>query len=143
MSIPTQTSLAGFIASDPQLTFAESGDARFYARIGIEHARREPDGTYTPLEPSFHDLVIFNKTAERAYHRLAKGDSFVATGYVHVFATTKDGQPVAREEFIARRIGHDTARTRYTVDRSPAAGRAPAAGAPVPPPPTTAPAVGL
>ena len=24
-----------------------------------------------------------------------------------------------REEFVARRLGHDTARTRYEVDRSP------------------------
>ena len=29
----------------------------------------------------------------------------------------RDGETVQREEFVARRIGHDTARTRYSVER--------------------------
>jgi single-stranded DNA-binding protein len=146
MSIPTQASLAGFIASDPQLSFTSTGEARFYARVGVEHARREPDGSYTALEPSFHDLVIFRKTAERAYAQFTKGDTFVASGYIHVYATTRDGEPVSRQEFVARRIGHDTARTRYTVDRTPTASRAQAAEAPSPKHTSaqaTGPAVGL
>lgn len=34
MAIRTQESLSGFIASDPQLTYTERGDARFYALYG-------------------------------------------------------------------------------------------------------------
>lgn len=51
-------SLAGFIASTPQLNFTGSGVARFYARVGVEHARKEPDGSITQLDPTFHDLVL-------------------------------------------------------------------------------------
>lgn len=119
MSIPTQMSLNGFIVSDPQLTHTSTGAARFYARIGVEHARKEPDGTFTPLEPSFHDLVLYRAPAERAYARFRKGDSFIASGYVNEYDVERDGRKVPREEFVARRIGHDTARTRYEVDRSP------------------------
>lgn len=118
MTISTQVSLAGFIASTPQLNFTGNGVARFYARVGVEHARKEPDGSFTPLEPSFHDLVLFHATAERAYARFRKGDSFVAHGYAHEYEMEKNGQSVKREEFVARRIGHDVARTRYEVDRT-------------------------
>lgn len=118
MTIPTQMSLAGFIASTPQLTFTGRGDARFYAKVGVEHARREPDGTFTPLDATFHDLVLYRGSAERAYDRFHKGDRFVAHGYVHEYEMEKDHQSVSCEEFVARRIGHDVAMTRYEVDRT-------------------------
>ncbi|HBR88968.1 MAG TPA: single-stranded DNA-binding protein, partial [Microbacterium sp.] len=78
MAIRTQQSLTGFIATDPQLTYTEKGEARFYARVGQENYRRETDGSFTKLEPDFHNLVIYRASAERAYERFAKGDSFVA-----------------------------------------------------------------
>ena len=46
----------------------------------------------------------------------------VASGYTHEYEVERTGRAVPREEFVARRIGHDTARTRYSVDR-PAAQR--------------------
>ena len=119
MTIPTQMSLHGFIATAPQLTFTGSGVTRFYARIGIEHFRKEIDASYTKLDSTFHDLVMFKTTAERGYARFRVGDSFVASGYIHEYETAKLGQTEVREEFVARRIGHDTARTRYNVDRAP------------------------
>ena len=118
MAIHTQESLSGFIASEPLLTETAKGDARFFARIGKEHFRREDDGSFTQTETTFHDLVAFRKTAERAHQRFAKGDKFIAEGYTHHYDRTDDtGQTVKAEEFIAKKIGHDLARTRYTVDR--------------------------
>ena len=119
MTIPTQMSLQGFIATAPQLNFTGNGVARFYARVGVEHFRKETDGSFTRLDPTFHDMVMFKATAERAYARFRVGDQFVASGYVNEYELDKNGQVEAREEFVARRIGHDTARTRYDVDRSP------------------------
>lgn len=130
MSIPTQMSLHGFIATAPQLTFTGNGVARFYARIGVEHFRKETDGSYTRLEPTFHDLVMFKSTAERAYARFRTGDQFVASGYIHEYELEKHGQVEAREEFVGRRIGHDTARTRYEVERTPTRGPDPEADRP-------------
>ena len=117
MSIRTQQSLTGFIASEPQLTFTTQGDARFYAKIGQEHYRRNDDGAFTQLDTTFHDLVIYRRSAERAYAAFAKGDKFVAEGYVRTYEHHLDGQTQRGEEFIARKLGHDTARTTYTVDR--------------------------
>lgn len=124
MVIRTQESFSGFIASDPQLSRTSTGEARFYARVGQEHYRRNSDGSFTELETTFHDLVAYRATAERAHERFAKGDSFVAEGYTHPFEYERDGQTVRGEEFVAKKIGHDTARTSYDVDRTPRAGRA-------------------
>lgn len=119
MSIPTQMSLAGFIATAPQLNFTGNGVARFYARIGVEHFRKETDGTFTKMEPTFHDLVAYAKTAERAYAKFKVGDNFVSSGYIHEYELDRHGHVEAREEFVVRRIGHDLARSRYEVDRTP------------------------
>ena len=119
MAIRTQQSISGFIATDPQLTVTDRGEARFYARFGQENFHREDDGSFTKLEPSFHNLVMYRATAERAFERFTKGDSFVAEGYAHEYSYERDGQSLSGEEFVAKMIGHDTARTRYEVDRSP------------------------
>src|SRR3954451_17954735 len=120
MTIPTQMSLPGFIATAPQLNFTGNGAARVYARVGGEHYRKETDGSITQLESTFHDLVAYRKTAERAYARFKVGDNFVASGYIHEYELDCNNRVEAREEFVASRIGHDTARTMYDVDRTPA-----------------------
>jgi single-strand DNA-binding protein len=118
MTLHTQQSLSGFIASEPQQSVTENGDTRFYVRVGQPHFRREDGGDFTELGPSFHDLVTYRATADRALTRFAKGDSFVAEGYVRTFQIERDGEIVEREEFVAKKIGHDLARTNYEVDRT-------------------------
>ncbi|WP_053208275.1 single-stranded DNA-binding protein [Jiangella muralis] len=120
MPLHTQQSLSGFIASEPRLTVTDRGDTRFYAKIGQEHYHRNPDGSFTQLETTFHDLVLYRRTAERAHAAFSKGDKFVAEGYVHTYEYLNEfGQTKTGEEFVAKKIGHDTARTTYSVDRTP------------------------
>ena len=121
MAIPTQLSLQGFIATEPQLSFGESGHARFYCRVGIEQHRKEADGSFTKVEPVLCDLVVFDRAAERAYSRFKPGDQIVASGYIHEYEQERQGGASRlREQFVARRLGHDCLRTRYAVDRGPA-----------------------
>ena len=117
MTIPTQMSLHGFIASAPQFNLTGEGTARFYACVGVERWRKEADGSFTRLDPTYHDLVLFGTPAERAYSRFTVGDQFLASGYIHEYELDNEGKTEAREEFVARRIGHDATRTRYAVDR--------------------------
>ena len=119
MTIHTQESLSGFIASDPLLTQTAKGDARFFARIGKEHFRREEDGSFTRTETTYHHLVMFGRSAEHAHANFFPGDNFIAEGYTREVNYERNGQAVETEEFVAKRIGHDAARTRYEVDRSP------------------------
>ncbi|MDO5644997.1 MAG: single-stranded DNA-binding protein [Dermabacter sp.] len=119
MSIQTQQAVSGFVASEPQLSFTEKGDARLYMKIGLEHYRREADNSFTKLETTFHDLIAFKGAAEFGHQKLAKGDNFIAEGRVRKYSYERDGQRREGEEFIATRLGHDLARTRYEVDRTP------------------------
>ncbi len=117
MSIPTQMSLVGFIASDPDLHFTTAGAEYLRVRVGVEQWRREVDGNFTKLDPTFHDMVAFESTAREAYARFRKGDSFVASGYVRKYEVEQRGGSVIKEEFVARKIGHNVNKTAYEVQR--------------------------
>jgi len=139
MSIPTQMSLAGFIASDPDLHFTSTGAEYLRVRVGVEQWRKEVDGSFTKLDPTFHDMVAFESTARETCARFRKGDSFVASGYVHEYEVERPGEPsVVKEEFVARKIGHNVNRTDYEVQRRRIA---PAPAAPTQEPPS--PAIGF
>ena len=118
MTIRTKESLSGFIANDPELTFTMNGDARLYMRVGQPQVRFEEDGTFTDLDPTFTDLVMFRKSAERAHEQFRKGDNFIAEGDSKTYTKTVKGQPQEGDQFVASRIGHDNNITRYTVDRT-------------------------
>ena len=117
MAMKTGTSVSGFIATDPKLTYGQQGVARFYARMGIEHYRREEDGTFTQLEPSFHDLVVYRKSAEHAAEAFAKGDRFVADGYVRPYTYEREGRQVGGEEFARSATTPPARRTPSTGPR--------------------------
>ena len=85
---------------------------------GSRRSRFEEDGTFTDLDPTFTDLVMFRKSAERAHEQFRKGDNFIAEGDSKTYTKTVKGQPQEGDQFVASRIGHDNNITRYTVDRS-------------------------
>jgi len=140
MSIPTQMSLAGFIASAPDLHFTRAGAEYLRIRVGVEQWRKEVDGSFTKLDPTFHDMVAFESTARETYARFRPGDSFVASGYVHEYEDTASGE--IREEFVARKIGHNVTQTAYEVQRRRTPAVAPASASATAPEPAS-PAVGL
>ena len=97
MAIRTHQSVSGFVASDPQLTHTERGDARLYLKLGIEHYRREDDNSYTQLETTFHDLIAYRGAAEQGAERLAKGDNIIADGHVREYSYERNGQRYEEE----------------------------------------------
>lgn len=119
MDIKTSQSINGFIATDPRLTFNAEGQARFYARIGINHYQRNDDGSFTELDPTFHDLIQFGRGAELSAERFRKGDNFLAQGYVRDYTRFVDGQERTDQQFVTNRLAHDPNTTTYHVDRRP------------------------
>ncbi|MEP6815649.1 MAG: single-stranded DNA-binding protein [Marmoricola sp.] len=117
MSIPTQMSLVGFIASEPDLHFTSAGAEYLRVCVGIEQSRKEVDGRFTKLDPTFHNMVAFESTARETYARFRKGDSFLASGYVHEYEVDGREGSVVKEEFVARKIGHNVNKTAYEVQR--------------------------
>ncbi|CEI47089.1 Single-strand binding protein family [Propionibacterium freudenreichii] len=110
-------SFYGFVASNPRFSHPDGGTPRLYFKAGQEHYRPEPDGTFTKLETTFHDVVAFRGAAVRGFEKLAKQDYFVAQGELDTYVDKDTG--TQRSRFIANRLGHDLARTRYEVDRTP------------------------
>jgi single-stranded DNA-binding protein len=119
VDIKTSQSINGFIASDPKITFNDDGLARFYARVGINHYQRNDDGTFTEMDPTFHDLIQFGKGAELSADRFRKGDNFLAQGYVRDYTHTVNGEQVTDQQFVTNRLAHDPNTTTYQVDRRP------------------------
>ena len=72
MAIRTHQSISGFVASEPQLSHTERGDARLYMKIGIEHYRKEPDNSFTQLETTFHDVIAYRGAAEQGAERTVR-----------------------------------------------------------------------
>ena len=62
-------------------------------------------------------MVAFESTARETYARFRKGDSFVASGYVHEYEVDGREGSVIKEEFVARKIGHNVNKTDYVVQR--------------------------
>lgn len=119
--IPTRESLAGFFVTEPTLGTTRNGGFRLVARVGVEHRLREPDGTLRELEASYHMLAVYGRLAEYLEGRFHRGDRFVAAGHTRSYPIDRYGVTDVRYEFVATRIGHDSALTRYQVDRGVAA----------------------
>lgn len=62
---------------------------------------------------------MFGRSAEHAHTNFVPGDDFIAEEYARKVNYERNGQAVETEEFVAKKFGHDAARTRYEVDRSP------------------------
>ncbi|MEW1976323.1 single-stranded DNA-binding protein [Microbacterium profundi] len=125
MTITTKPSVSGFIATDPKRSETREGRTKFYARFAQSHAQRNDDGTFTPLDSSFSNLVAYGEAAEWALANLQKGDAFIAQGNERSYMQERDGRPVEGEEFIANKISHDPSRHPYVVDRTSRPARGP------------------
>lgn len=117
MSINARPSIRGFIASDPEELETVNGNPYVKVRFGQERRQREEDGTFTDLGKTFATLIAYNDNIERIKNNYVPGDRFIAQGQVRSFTDQESGKE--REVFVASGIGHDTAYTRYDVDRSP------------------------
>lgn len=117
MTIPIRQSLEGVFLTGLRPGTTRSGIPVLRARVRAQQWRHEGE-TFTPQEPITCDLVVFHESTQRARTRFRPGDAFIASGHVNTYDVTRDGQTVQREEFVARRLGHDAARTRYKVTRT-------------------------
>ncbi|MFE7503836.1 single-stranded DNA-binding protein [Promicromonospora sp. NPDC057488] len=117
MTIPIRQSLEGVLLTGLRPGTTRTGVPVLRARVRAQQWQREGE-TFTPGEPVTCDLVVFHESTQRTRTRFRPGDAFIASGHVNTYDITRDGQIVQREEFVARRLGHDAARTRYKVTRT-------------------------
>ncbi len=124
MDIKTQASVSGFIVGDARLQQTKTGEPMLTVRVGQERFEAAPGGGFTQLDNHYFNLVQFGKAAESTFEMFKPGDRFVAEGYAKNYEFTgRDGGQVTGQDFVVKKIGHDTAWTRYVVDRTPRAER--------------------
>lgn len=108
-TIPTFTSVEGRLTADPHLQHTQDGAPFVRVRLEAGHKPRHHDGSFVTAGAVPCILLAFGKAAECLARRFRFGDVVVASGRV-----TEDDPGT----FVARRVGHDAARTEYTVTRS-------------------------
>ncbi|PUB20901.1 single-stranded DNA-binding protein [Promicromonospora sp. AC04] len=118
MTIPIRQSLEGVFLTGLRPGTTRTGIPVLRATVRVQRWRHEQDETFTAQEPVTCDLVVFHEGTQRARTRFRPGDAFVASGHVNTYDAQRDGKTVQCHEFVARRIGHDAARTRYKVTRT-------------------------
>ena len=124
MDIKTQASVSGFIVGDARLQQTKTGEPMLTVRVGQERFEAAPGGGFTQLENHYFNLVQFGKAAESTFAMFKPGDRFVAEGYAKNYEFTgRDGGQISGQDFVVKKIGHDTAWTRYVIDRTPRAER--------------------
>ncbi len=119
-TIKTQASTSGFIVGDLRLQQTKDGTPMLTARVGQEQFEADGQGGFIQLDNHYFNIVQYGKSAERSFSQFKSGDRFVAEGFVRDFEyENREGQTIEGKEFVVKKVGHDTARTRYEVDRTP------------------------
>ncbi|MFC8797029.1 hypothetical protein ACFT1B_34520 [Streptomyces griseoincarnatus] len=116
-AVPTRQSLEGVFLTGLQPGTTRTGIPVLRATVRAQQWRLEGE-TFTPGQVVTCDLVVFHEGTQRARTRFRPGDAFIASGHVNSFDITRDGEKVRCHEFVARRLGHDAARTRYKITRT-------------------------
>ena len=116
MSINSRPSIRGFIAKEPRELETQDGALYVKVRFGQERKHREEDGSFTDLGKTYDTFVAYDDNVQRIMDNYVPGDRFIAQGYVRKFPKADTG--MEGEVFVVTGIGHDTAYTRYDVDRS-------------------------
>lgn len=119
-TIKTQQSTSGFIVGDLRLQQTKDGTPMLTARVGQEQFEADGQSGFRQLDNHYFNIVQYGKSAERSFSQFKPGDRFVTEGYVRDFEyENRDGEQIQGKEFVVKKIGHDTGRTRYEVDRTP------------------------
>lgn len=107
--------LIGYFDMEPKYKLVgENQVPKVYARVGVDHYRRDPEGRPVKAGTTFHHLTAFREAAERINALFTQNDRFIARGYVHPYTNRHGAED---EEFIATHIGHDALATDYAVFR--------------------------
>ncbi len=116
MSINARPAIRGFIAKEPPELETQDGAPYVKVRFGQERKHREEDGSFTDLGKTFATFVAYDDNVQRIMDNYVPGDRFIAQGFLRTFPKGDTG--MEGEVFVVTGIGHDTAYTRYDVDRS-------------------------
>ncbi|WP_119296320.1 single-stranded DNA-binding protein [Brevibacterium casei] len=110
-------SIYAFVASKPQLTYTENGDARLYFKAGQRHRHYDPEAGWQNQPTTFHDVVAFKGAAQFGVEHLREKDRFIAQGSLREYTNKHTGE--REEQFEATRFLPATPPSKNTAGRAP------------------------
>jgi len=93
------------IVSDPELTFASTGNAKLKLRLISKKRKKDANGTWADAEPTFRNAVVWGKIAENLHESVDKGDSIVIIGEDASYEYEKDGQKKTYDYIDVKAVG--------------------------------------
>lgn len=129
MSNRFPVSMAGRIASDPEMRFTSSGQAVARFRLAVEDRQQNGRGNWETVQTIFHTVTAWGRLAENTVDQLRKGDPIVVAGDLR-FRTykTPEGDRRTATEVNATTLGPDLRLSTVSVDRTGRNSRAAEAG---------------
>ena len=110
-------SIYAFVASKPQLTYTENGDARLYFKAGQRHRHYDPEAGWQNQPATFHDVVAFKGAAQFGIEHLREKDRIIAQGSLREYTNKHTGE--REEQFEATRFLPASAASKNTGGRAP------------------------
>lgn len=117
MAIKTQQSLSGFIRGDMKLGKTSDDRPMFTAKAGQNQFERVGQREFRQIENEYIPIVQFGKAGKKTFEQFKPGDRFVAEGYLREYNFEREGVQHTGQQFVVKKIGHDTAWTNYEVHR--------------------------
>lgn len=118
MSNRFPVSMAGRIATDPEMRFTQSGQAVARFRLAVEDRQQNGRGNWETTQTIFHTVTAWGRLAENTVDQLRKGDPIVVAGDLR-FRTyqTPEGDRRTATEVNATTLGPDLRLATVEVDR--------------------------
>jgi len=102
----TFVTIAGNCVVDPELKFANSGNAVLSFAVAVTGRRKnESTGLWENGDTSFFDVVCFGKLAENVADSISKGKRVIVYGSLKQSSWEKDGQKRSKIELVAEEVG--------------------------------------
>src|SRR5690606_34666763 len=110
-------SIYAFVASKPQLTYTENGDARSSSKAGHRPRHYDPEaGRRNPPTP-LHPIVALNGAPHSGIEHLREKDRFIAQGSLREYTNKHTGE--REEQFEATRFLPATPPSKNPAGRAP------------------------
>jgi|LauGreDrversion4_1035100.scaffolds.fasta_scaffold424077_1 single-strand DNA-binding protein len=119
MSVPV--TIVGNLTADVELKFTPQGKAVAKFSVGTSERFKTPEGNWDSKNPTFWNIIVWDKQAEYVADSIGKGDEVIVFGkaYTTSWEDKKTGEKRSRMEVTATKVAVSLARAVAKVDRYP------------------------
>lgn len=98
-----RATIIGNITKEPQLKYTQNGTAVMQFSVATNRSVQNEDGSYRDI-PTFHNIVVWSKVAERLAKFLEKGMKVYIEGRIENRTYEKNGEKKYISEIVASNV---------------------------------------